>query len=154
MANLDRGIDLWESMANTLNQIVLDTGKIERDNPTIWQGYLHQWNNEEWEDIFYAVNTVKSIHPDAFTDFNERKLVEATAVFKRAKMLHLRCMDRKSTKTYAWSTIMLMREVWNTIHQQHIPFTDTKKKPKKPIEVTSDDEKTVITIFHQLFTVT
>jgi hypothetical protein len=152
MANVDKGIDLWESIATTLNQIVKDTGKIEKDNPTIWQGYLHIWTNEDWENVFAALNTVYQRNPDVFTTFNERKLTEANSVFKKSSMLHTRCMDRKTNKTYAWSTIMLMREVWNQIHSLDVPFVDTAKKTKrKPIEVESDDEKTTITIFHNLF---
>ena len=155
MADVDKGIDLWESIAHTLNDIVTTEGTIKKDNPRIWQGYLHTWSNEDWENIFSALNTVHQRNPDVFTAFNERKLTEANSVFKKSSMLHTRCMDRKANKTYAWSTIMLMREVWNQIHSIDLPLADKKakddNKPGKNIKIESDSEKTTITIFHSLF---
>ncbi len=153
MADVDKGIDLWESIATTLNDIVTTEGTIKKDNPRIWQGYLHTWSNEDWENIFSALNTVRTHNPDVFTEFNERKLLEAVAVFKKGSMLYPRCMDRKHSKTYAWATIMLMREVWNQIHKVDLPLADKKTKDKsgKNIKIESDSEKTTITIFHSLF---
>jgi hypothetical protein len=131
MTELETGNLLCEHITEVLNRIITTTGEqIQKDNKEIWDGFLHQLNNDEWAAMFLAFKTLVdrenlSLRPD-----QQRKFDAAYTTFKRDSLLRERCMDirnrAKNTKDLAWAMIMTIREVWNFSKGLDIPNVNTK----------------------------
>ena len=155
MANFNNGIRQWQAIAEELNDIIVSTGKkIDRDNPRIWEGYLHRWSNQDWLDMLAAFAAALELDPRLAQPYRKNNLERA-----RIKVINARegerPLDRKSKggKATAWAMINTLRETWNEIEGIDIPNEDAKPKktPKTLVETT--EEYTRITVFHNLFEV-
>ena len=115
MANerLEHGLDLWQEMAELQNTIIARDGNVKKDDPRIWQGYLHKWNNTEWILILEAALLLKQQHPELFKSFHVDALNEAIKALLAGEEDSDRVLDKKAHKAKAWKMIMTMREVWN-----------------------------------------
>lgn len=155
MANIAKGIDKIGEIAETLNDIITNTGKkIDINNKTIWEGFLHRWDNTDWEDMLAAFNAVSESAPGKIKSYHENNYARAQATIKRDKMLSDRAMDKKGNKKIAWAMINTFREVWNAIHDKDIPNEDRKAKRKMPkVEIEQTEEYTRTTVWHNLFEV-
>lgn len=133
MSNIVAGIKNCEMITDLLNDIIRDSGKIDINNSTIWQGFLHQpeVDNTFWEDTLTALETLMEHAPDAFSATNKTQIWDARSVFNQYKDRHLRVLDTKqdgmSLKTYAWKTIMTTREVINAINGVDLPNSDASR---------------------------
>ena len=157
MANLARGLDKIGEIAETLNDIIINTGKkIDINNKTIWDGYLHRWDNEDWADMLEGFRAVIETAPEHVKAYHKNNYERAITTMKKDRASSDRCMDKKNNKRTAWAMINTFREVWNSIHSKDIPNEDRPKqnklKPKVIIEQT--EEYTRTTVFHNLFEVT
>lgn len=127
MSNIVAGIKNCEMITDLLNDIIRDTGKIDINNSTIWQGFLHQpeVDNTFWEDTLTALETLMEHAPDAFSATNKTQIWDARSAFDQYKQQHPRVWDSKvagkSQKGYAWKTIMTTREVINAINGVDLP---------------------------------
>jgi hypothetical protein len=114
---LDKGLDLWQEVAFTLNKIIKEEGSIDINNTTIWKKYLNTWENEEWELVLTAVATLYEQYPELFKRFH----VEAFKESARALVKHMdstdRVLDKRLFKKTAWKMLMTMRELWNAGHE-------------------------------------
>lgn len=136
MANTQDGLILCEHITQVLNDLIKNTGRqIDRDEPKIWDDFLHQINNDEWESMFMAFKELVAKHGLFLTQHQQRKFDEAYATFQKDKNKRERCMDIRNrfmnTKTLAWGMIMTIREVVNQAKGLDIPNVD---KPKPPPE--------------------
>lgn len=155
MANIAKGIDSIGDIAETLNNIITSTGKkIERDNPVIWDGYLHRWDNEDWENMLAAYDAIEQSAPDKIRAWHKTNALKAKTALKKYKNSSDRALDKKCNKPAAWAMIQSFREIWNSLHDINIPNEDYKAKRTLPkVVVNQTQEATHITIFHQLFDV-
>jgi hypothetical protein len=146
MANQER-IDQWCEVAEMLNGIILSTGKkIQKDNPQIWSGILHTWNNEDWLAMIELLLTVEQEQPNTLTYSHKTTIAEARSTLLRAT--HPRQLDLPGEKKKAWKLLMALRETWNKINDIDCENKDLAR-PKTDIEHTKD--YTRITIWHNLF---
>jgi hypothetical protein len=137
MANLQDGQLLCEHITGILNNLITKTGKqIDRDEPQIWDGFLHQITNDEWESIFMAFKQIVDDNKILLTHHQQRKFDEAYMTFQKDKVKRERCMDIRNrfmnTKTLAWGMIMTVREVVNQANKVDIPNVDKPKLPEPP----------------------
>ena len=135
MANTQDGLILCEHIAQVLNDIITKTGKqIDKDEPAIWDGFLHQLTNDEWESMFTAFKVLIEQHKIHLTHHQQRKFDEAWITFQKDKHKRERCMDIRNkfmnTKTLAWGMIMTIREVQNQVNKKDIPNVDKPKEPE------------------------
>ena len=160
MASTSLGYDLCDHITEKLNNIITTTGKkIPKDHKTIWDGFLHEINNDDWESMFQAFKEAVRAHEIDLTDSQEQAFMTAWTAFQKYKNHHDRCMDVRS-KTYnnkplAWKMIMTIREIWNKIAGVDIPNIDGPERPK-PEEMTPRQVKEYrreinITIQERLF---
>lgn len=136
MANtrLEHGLDLWQEMAELQNQIIERDGKIEKNDPRLWQGYLHKWDNTEWILVLEAVLQLKQQHPELFKNFHEDALNQAIKALLAGEEESDRVLDKKANKAKAWKMIMTMREVWNNAQNAEA------KKPVKAERLTASTQ--------------
>lgn len=156
MANPAKGIDLWQDITATLNDIITTTGKkIDINNPTIWQEYLHRWDNTDWADMLSAFDAVLQQRPDLMKPFHKRNFENAVTVLNLGKDQSDRILDKKANKRVAWAMIMTLREVLNELNEVDIPNDDAKLKRRKvpKVVVEQTEEYTRTTVFHNLFDV-
>lgn len=137
MANTQDGNLLCEHITQVLNNIITTTGQqIDKDEPKIWDDFLHQLTNDEWESMFMAFKHMVDKHSILLTHHQQRKFDEAYATFQKDKNKRARCMDIRNrfmnTKTLAWGMIMTVREVVNQANKQHIPNVDQVKQAVPP----------------------
>jgi hypothetical protein len=141
MANTQDGLILCEHITQVLNDIITKTGKqIDKDEPKIWDDFLHEINNDEWESMFMAFKTMIEQHKIHLTHHQQRKFDEAYITFQKDKLKRERCMDIRNrfmnTKTLAWGMIMTIREVVNQVNKVDIPNVDKplvpQPKPHQP----------------------
>jgi len=135
MANTQDGLILCEHITQVLNDIITKTGKqIDKDEPAIWDGFLHQLTNDEWESMFTAFKVLIEQHKIHLTHHQQRKFDEAWITFQKDKHKRERCMDIRNkfmnTKTLAWGMIMTIREVQNQVNKKDIPNVDKPVVPQ------------------------
>jgi hypothetical protein len=157
MANPQKGTELWQEIATVLNDIIVNTGKkIDINNKTIWDGYLHRWTNQDWLDILAAYAQALDEDPRLALPYRQRNLQAARAKIMSSKT-GTRALDRKSTggKRIAWAMINTLRETWNDIQGTVIPNEDRPqpKAKRRGYDIESTEEYTRITIWHNLFEV-
>jgi hypothetical protein len=128
---LEQGIEIWRDISETLNQIVKDTGEININNETIWQGYLHVWDNQDWVKVLLAIELLYEDHPEFFIGNNEDAYVTAKEILIKNNNKVDRIMDRKVNKRHAWRMIMSMRELWNRANDLHVPMGRPSKRIRK-----------------------
>jgi hypothetical protein len=125
--NLERGVELWGSLAELLNDIILHTGKqIQKDNKAIWDGFLHKWSNQDWMTALEAVAHLAQTHPEVFHKGQKETIGEAVKTLLKGSPYYERVMDRKMNKSIEWRTIMVMRELWNQARAVDIPNEDSE----------------------------
>lgn len=157
MANLEQGYELCQHITDTLNNIINKTGRqIDKNEPEIWDGFLHQASNQDWEDMFAAFKHMISNSEVFLENHQQCKFDEAYTTFQRDKNKRERCMDirnkYKNTKYMAWSMIMIIREVVNAINGVKISNTNSKDIPDSKIKQSKHRMSITIT-FDTLFDV-
>jgi hypothetical protein len=120
-ARLEKGLDLWQSFAETQIAIIQDEGSIDKDNPKMWQGYLHKWSNDEWRIVLEAVGELLTAHPDVFKRFQRDAFVKTVQTLLKYESSHDRCLDVKLHKHVAWKMSMTLRELWQQCHAVKMP---------------------------------
>ena len=71
------GFNRWENFAESLNTIIQNDGKIEKDDRRIWDGFLHRWSNNDWLEIMLAMEYLLEQQPEHYTKFHKDALKEA-----------------------------------------------------------------------------
>ena len=128
MTELDQGIERWGAIARTLNEIIENTGQIDINNEVIWKGFLHSWENEDWELVLSAVAHLLEQHPSMFKSFHKDAFLTAANVLVSKMDSVDRVLDRKYNKKTAWKMIMTLRELWNQAHGTYLPNDNSSRK--------------------------
>jgi hypothetical protein len=129
---IERGLILWQEIAEQLNTIVEDEGTIEKDDARIWQNYLHKWGNHDWIRVLLVMEQLNERNPEFFKSYHEDAYVTAREILIKQAHNTERVMDRKPNKRFAWKMIMTMREVWNAANGIKLPLGPARTKPKGP----------------------
>lgn len=133
MKNLKQCIINCEMIADFFNNIIKQSGRIELDNKTIWQGFLHkpEVDNEFWAEVITGLEALREHAPDAFSTSNKSQLWDAKSAFDQYRDRHPRVLDTKqdgvSLKGHAWKLCMTCREVINRINGIDLPNSDESK---------------------------
>ncbi len=153
MANVAKGLDQIGSIAECLNDIILSTKQsLQKDNKTIWEEYLHRWDNQDWLDMLAGFNAIAESSPESVRAYHKNNAEMARTAILKNKAKSDRVLDTKPHKHKAWAMINTFREVWNNLHDKNIPNEDSKIKKLKPkVLVEQTEEYTRTTIFHNLF---
>lgn len=120
MTRISPGVDKICDITDQLNDIIQRQGPIDINNKTIWDGYLHRWDNQDWADMLevMAELTTQTFYAKPW---HVQNLAEAMTAFVEQNHKHPRCMDTKHNKKKAWKMIMTMREMVNSIRKVNIP---------------------------------
>jgi len=156
MANIPAGHALNQHITDVLNDIIKTTKrKIDRDEPKIWQDFLHQLTNEDWEDMFTAFEQLLDTSEVLLTNYQSQKYQEARQTFNLDKLRRERCMDIRTkfmnTKEKAWSMIMVIREYYNACQGKNIPNQDTVEPKTEQVKGKYKKIEVTIKIFEELF---
>jgi hypothetical protein len=135
MASLTDGLILCEHITTVLNTLITTKGKqLDKNEKAIWDDFLHQLTNDEWESMFMAFKHLVDKHRILLTDHQQRKFDEAYMTFQKDKHKRERCMDIRNkfmnTKNLAWSMIMIIREIHNLTTNTDVPNVDKPKQPE------------------------
>lgn len=122
-SSLERGLDRWQEAADFLNGIVIDKGTIDINNQGIWQGILHDWDNEDWILVLEAVGELYQSHRGFFKTYHKDALLNSTKILMDRGSDHPRILDTKPYKGVEWRMLMTLRELWNSCQDQYIPMT-------------------------------
>lgn len=150
MANSQDGLILLEHITTVLNNLITSKGKqIDRDEKVIWDDFLHQLTNDEWESMFMAFKQLVDKHSIILTNHQDRKFSEAYTTFQKDKHKREKCLDIlnkfMNTRSLAWGMIMVIREVVNQANKVDIPNVDAPKI-KETKTITKNGVKRVINI--------
>jgi hypothetical protein len=160
MAKLDidlpTGHALNQHITDVLNDIIISTKRqIDRDEKKIWDGFLHELSNEDWENMFAAFEDLLKTSPSLLTNYQSRKYEEARQIFNIDKHRRERCMDIRNkfmnTKEKAWSMIMVIREYYNATQNKNIPNVDTVEPSTKLAKDKYKKIEITVKIFEDLF---
>lgn len=125
---LEQGLDRWEEIATTLNSIIKREGEIDINNEIIWKGFLHRWENQDWELALTAVATLMEEHPGLFRKYHIDAFRDAAGTLVKHMDTTDRVLDKRMFKKTAWKMIMTMREVWNNAQGNYVPNDKSARK--------------------------
>lgn len=151
MATAEDGLILCQHITDVLNNLITSKGQqINRNEPAIWNDFLHQLNNDDWESMFMAFKQTISKSNVLLTHHQQRKFDEAYTTFQKDKHKREKCMDIlnkfMNTRTLAWSMIMVIREVMNQVNGVDVPNVDAAKKPEVKPQTPGQRRRINITI--------
>ena len=115
----------------TLNNIIESTGEIQINNKTIWDGYLHQMDNEVWRGILETLNTLSKQHPELFTLHQFVAIGEGLQALDKFENYYDKVLNMKtrniSHKGIGWKCFMTVREVMNKACGIDIPNSNVSR---------------------------
>lgn len=113
---LEAGLDLWALIHDIQRDIIRTNpdGKININDPRMWEQCLDQLDNEHWELIF---ETIVAVHEHVFfRPHQERMIQDAMEYYRKNKHRGPRAMDiNPKYKKPSWGCVMAMREIWEQI---------------------------------------
>lgn len=126
MANIMTGVALARGLTDLLNDICRQEGGIRRNDPRIWQDYMHRMTLEEWQDLTATLKALHKQSPGSFMDQDLEVLQQADQALVKSELLGKSFVGRpmaalSGNKTIAWRLIMTMREVVNRYNGQYVP---------------------------------
>lgn len=78
MTVITETVERWCELAEFLNKKIIDSGEpLTINQHDIWNGYLHKYTNQDWQDFIHVMNIVYEKYPQYFKSFNEDAMVEA-----------------------------------------------------------------------------
>lgn len=151
MADIATGLDQISEIAGTLNNIIDSQGKIEINNPTIWQNYLHRWSNKDWENMLAGFRVILENRPDAVKQYHKNNFERAITALKKDRHYSDRALDTKNNKRIAWAMINTFREVLADLDTQEQTKQPEVKQPKHKVTTEHTSDYTRVTVWHNLF---
>ncbi len=126
MANLIRGMEILVALADLLNDICRKEGGIRRNDPRIWEDYLHKLTEDEWQDIITALNHIHQTSPGCVLPQDAGVLIAAQDALTKACLLGKSFVGKPNVtksgnKKLAWQVTMTLREVANRVNGTHVP---------------------------------
>jgi len=124
-------VDIMRHIQKTLNNIIESTGEIQINNKIIWDGYLHQMDNEVWRGILETMNLLSKQHPELFTLYQLVAIGEGLAALDKYEDYYDKVLNMKtkviSHKGIAWKCFMTVREVMNKACYIDIPNSNVSR---------------------------
>jgi hypothetical protein len=124
-------VDIMRHIQKTLNNIIESTGEIQINNKIIWDGYLHQMDNEVWRGILETMNLLSKQHPELFTLYQLVAIGEGLAALDKYEDYYDKVLNMKtkviSHKGIAWKCFMTVREVMNKACNIDIPNSNVSR---------------------------
>jgi len=124
-------VAIMRHIQKTLNNIIESTGEIQINNKTIWDGYLHQMDNEVWRGILETMNLLSKQHPELFTLYQLVAIGEGLAALDKYEDYYDKVLNMKtkviSNKGIAWKCFMTVREVMNKACDIDIPNSNVSR---------------------------
>lgn len=78
MTDIKQTTERWCELAEFLNKKIIDSGEpLTINQHDIWNGYLHEYTNKDWQDFIHVLLVVYDKYPQYFKSFNEDAMVEA-----------------------------------------------------------------------------
>lgn len=132
------GFELMEQIATHMNKRCRELGtyvssndgntyyRLQIDDKSIWDPFLHTWSNTDWILILNALEQLHRHHPKYFNPGHIEIFTEVKTIILTHNRTHFRVMDKREIgldfKVKAWRSICSMREVWNNVHNINIPI--------------------------------
>lgn len=126
---LEIGVDTAVEITKILNQEIINHGEIQTDNPAIWQGWLHQKDNEDWQAMLISMRELMREYPGFFKQ-RDMEILDTVWVTLKSKEHVERVLDTKKYKGTAWRAIHTVREVICRCWDLYLPNSDSSKKQK------------------------
>jgi hypothetical protein len=120
----EHAINTWGSLADFLNQRIIDKGTLNKNDHHLWNKFLHKWSNEDWLSLIEAASELYKQQPQLFQKYHKDAVKQAIRAIMTGDP-STRIMDLPENKATAWKMIMTLREVWNAAQEQ--PSTRQKK---------------------------
>ena len=124
-------VAIMRHIQKTLNNIIESTGEIQINNKTIWDGYLHQMDNEVWRGILETMNLLSKQHPELLTLYQLVAIGEGLAALDKYEDYYDKVLNMKtkviSHKGIAWKCFMTVREVMNKACDIDIPNSNVSR---------------------------
>lgn len=115
---ITQGLDLWQHIVVTQQQILREQGHIPQDDPRMWRDLLDLLDNEHYALLFEIMDRVHEVWH--VTPHHERLISRARDYFESHCDRMPRAMDRNpSYKAPSWGFVMALREIWEDIVRAH-----------------------------------
>jgi hypothetical protein len=120
------GIQLWNDLADLLNDIIRQQGTLKIDDRQIWDGVLHRWNNEDWIMVIALAERLIRRHPTIAQPGHAAAIEEIKRLILTHYRKEHRVMDIRQIgmdhKRAAWRGICTLRELWNAVQKIDLPI--------------------------------
>lgn len=142
------GVAIARGLTDLLNEICQTEGGIRRNDPRIWDDYLHKMTTEEWADLISALEALLTDSPGCFYPNDQQVLQQAQQDLAKCQatgksFVGRPMIARSGYKTTVWRLTMTMREVVNRYSGVYIA--------NRPGEIDDVKDLKPTPVFNQLF---
>ena len=129
--NTKLAIEIAHRIKEMLNMEIRKTGEIQINNKTIWDGWLHKLNNEEWYGVLHMMAELYHQHPELFKTEHVDAVEQGLQHMHKFQDYYDRCMDMNNrhvrAKRIAWKCIMAIREIFTLAQGEYLPNSDSSR---------------------------
>lgn len=138
-------VDLWQKIAERLNNEINTKGKFQRNRHKLWKDVLHRLDNNEWMHLIAALELAYQEDSTLFNNLNVDGLKDAIDLFndeqewnywqnyndlhpdkELASIFDIQeSSKRLSNKGKMWKFMWALREVWNEARGIYLPNEDS-----------------------------
>lgn len=113
-----KGMEIVRALADLLNAICKSEGGIRRNDPRIWDDYLHKLTEQEWHQIITVLEAFRDHEPSLLRGYDVDNINRARRSLNKAiaqdkSFVGQPNNPKSGNKHDAWATIMSMREIVN-----------------------------------------
>ena len=131
MLNTKTSVEVIYHIARMLNNEIETNGELQINNSKIWDGYLHQMDNETWTGVLVTLKQLNLDHPKLFKLYHSDAIDDALEAIIKFGDYYDSVLDMRNRhvnhKTLAWKCLMTIREVYNNACNIHLDNSDASK---------------------------
>lgn len=124
-------VEIMVRIQRMLNLEIQKHGELSINNKTIWQGFLHQMDNNSWSACIEALELLMLQHPLYFQSYHEKNIETAQAAIIKYGDYYDNVLDMRNRhlnhKRIAWGCLMSIREILNAVEGIRLPNSDSSK---------------------------